>query len=207
MNQYLKRENKPDPSGERNQEEPLEVDRTHIEERTQLCHKASPQMESSRPNEKRNSKEHITPRNGDRLEKNEQKLDRTEKESPGTEWVGECWSAFYAPLGVTGLNGFRITLNNRFQALHDELEKEESAMKDNWWGIKQQLTSTYQEVLGLKKHHHKEWISVETRGKIQEGKNKKKVINNSRKKAEKVKTQAECTETNKRVKKSLRADK
>ncbi|VDO49963.1 unnamed protein product [Schistosoma margrebowiei] len=23
-----------------------------------------------------------------------------------TEWVGECWSAAYAPLGVTGVKGF-----------------------------------------------------------------------------------------------------
>ncbi|VDO60187.1 unnamed protein product [Schistosoma margrebowiei] len=40
-------ENKPDPSGGRNQKEALEVDRTHIEESTQLRHKTSPHMESS----------------------------------------------------------------------------------------------------------------------------------------------------------------
>ncbi|VDO64260.1 unnamed protein product [Schistosoma curassoni] len=38
--------NKPDPGGGgRNQEEALEVDRTHIEESTQLRHKTSPHME------------------------------------------------------------------------------------------------------------------------------------------------------------------
>ncbi|VDP52853.1 unnamed protein product, partial [Schistosoma margrebowiei] len=52
------RENKPDPRGGRNQEEALEVDRTHIEESTQLRHKTSPHMESSRPKEKRKTKEH-----------------------------------------------------------------------------------------------------------------------------------------------------
>ncbi|VDP17131.1 unnamed protein product [Schistosoma margrebowiei] len=71
--------NKPDPSGG-NQEEALGVDSTHIEESTQLRHKASPYMESSGPKEERKTKEHITPRNGDRHEKNEQKLDRTRKE-------------------------------------------------------------------------------------------------------------------------------
>ncbi|VDO67862.1 unnamed protein product [Schistosoma margrebowiei] len=76
-------ENKPDPSGERNQEEALEVDRTHIEESTQLRHKTSPYMESSRPKEKRKTKEHITPGNGDRHEKNEQELDGTRKKGPG----------------------------------------------------------------------------------------------------------------------------
>ncbi|VDP23500.1 unnamed protein product [Schistosoma margrebowiei] len=65
------------------EEEVLEVDRTHIEESTQLRHKTSPYMESSRPKEKRKTKEHITPRNGNRHEKNEQELDGIRKEGPG----------------------------------------------------------------------------------------------------------------------------
>ncbi|VDP49570.1 unnamed protein product, partial [Schistosoma margrebowiei] len=52
-------------SGRRKQEEALEVDRTHNEKSTQLCHKTSPHLQSSRPKEKRKTKEHITPRNGD----------------------------------------------------------------------------------------------------------------------------------------------
>ncbi|VDP66519.1 unnamed protein product [Schistosoma curassoni] len=40
-------------------------------------------MESSRPKEERKTKEHITPRNGDRHEKNEEELDGTRKEGPG----------------------------------------------------------------------------------------------------------------------------
>ncbi|VDP43450.1 unnamed protein product [Schistosoma margrebowiei] len=76
-------ENKPDPSGGRNQEEALEVDRTHIEESTQLRHKTSPDMESSRPKEKRKTKQHITPRNGNRHEKDEQELDGIRKGGPG----------------------------------------------------------------------------------------------------------------------------
>ncbi|VDP21612.1 unnamed protein product [Schistosoma margrebowiei] len=76
-------ENKPDPSGGRNQEEELEVDKTHIEESAQLRHKTSPHMESSRPKEKRKTKEHITPGNGNRHEENEQELDGTRKEGPG----------------------------------------------------------------------------------------------------------------------------
>ncbi|VDP15945.1 unnamed protein product [Schistosoma margrebowiei] len=76
-------ENKLDPSGGRNQEGELEVDRTHIEESTQLHHKTSLHMESSRPKEKRKTKEHITPRNGKRHEKDEQELDGIRKGSPG----------------------------------------------------------------------------------------------------------------------------
>ncbi|VDP24760.1 unnamed protein product [Schistosoma curassoni] len=41
-------EKKPDPSGGRNQEEAMEVDRTRIEKSTQLCQKTSPHLESSR---------------------------------------------------------------------------------------------------------------------------------------------------------------
>ncbi|VDP28092.1 unnamed protein product [Schistosoma margrebowiei] len=40
-------------------------------------------MESSRPKEKRKTKEHITPGNGNRHEKNEQELDGTRKEGTG----------------------------------------------------------------------------------------------------------------------------
>ncbi|VDO99773.1 unnamed protein product [Schistosoma margrebowiei] len=76
-------ENKPDPSGGRNQEEVLEVDRAQIEESTQLRHKTSPHMESSRRKEKRNTKEDITPGNGNRHEKDEQELDGTRKEGIG----------------------------------------------------------------------------------------------------------------------------
>ncbi|VDP45697.1 unnamed protein product [Schistosoma curassoni] len=67
----------------RNQEEALEVDRTHIEESTQLRHKTSPHLEPSRPKEKRKTKEHIMPKNGNRHEKNEQELDGTRKEGRG----------------------------------------------------------------------------------------------------------------------------
>ncbi|VDP15887.1 unnamed protein product, partial [Schistosoma margrebowiei] len=54
------------------------------------------------------------------------------------------------------LNEFKIALNNRFQALQDLLKEEETSMEDSWKGVKEALTSTCQEVLGLKKHHHKE---------------------------------------------------
>ncbi|VDO88608.1 unnamed protein product [Schistosoma margrebowiei] len=40
-------------------------------------------MESSRPKEERKTTEHITPRNGNRHEKNEQESDGTRKEGPG----------------------------------------------------------------------------------------------------------------------------
>ncbi|VDP87631.1 unnamed protein product [Schistosoma mattheei] len=54
------------------------------------------------------------------------------------------------------LNEFKIALNNRFQPLQNLLKEEETTMENNWKGIKEALTSTCQEILGLKKHHHKE---------------------------------------------------
>ncbi|VDO49633.1 unnamed protein product [Schistosoma margrebowiei] len=104
-------------------------------------------------------------------------------------------------------NEFKIALNNRFQALQALLKEEETTMEDNWKSIKEALTSTCQEVVGLKKHHHKEWISTETVDKIEERKNKKTAINNSRTRAEDVQAQAEYIKTNKQVKKSIRTDK
>ncbi|VDO90670.1 unnamed protein product [Schistosoma margrebowiei] len=76
-------ENKPDPSGGINQEEALEVDRTHIEESTELRHKTSPHMESSWPKEEMKTKEHITPGSGNRHEEDEQELDGIRKGGPG----------------------------------------------------------------------------------------------------------------------------
>ncbi|VDO60107.1 unnamed protein product [Schistosoma margrebowiei] len=99
-----------------------------------------------------------------------------------------------------------IALNNRFQALQDLLKEEETSMEDNWNSIKEALTSTCQEVLGLKKYHHKEWISTETLDKIKERKSKKAAINNDRTRAEKVQAQAKYIEANKQVKRSIRAD-
>ncbi|VDO96531.1 unnamed protein product [Schistosoma curassoni] len=94
------------------------------------------------------------------------------------------------------LNEFKINLNNRFQASPDLLKEEETMMEDDWKGIKEALTSTCQKVPGLKKNHHRERISMETLHKIQERKNKKTAINNSRTQAEKVGAQAEYVDTN-----------
>ncbi|VDP41609.1 unnamed protein product [Schistosoma margrebowiei] len=80
-------------------------------------------------------------------------------------------------------------------------------MEGNWKGIKEPLTSTCQEVLGLKKHHHTQRISIETLDRTKERKNKKTAINNSRTRAEKVQAQAEYTESNKQVKRNIRAHK
>ena len=76
-------------------------------------------------------------------------------------------------------------------------------MEDKWKRIKEILTSKCQEVLGRKRHHHKKWILIKTLDRIQERENKKTAINISRTTATKVKAQAEYTEANKQVKRSI----
>ncbi|VDP85652.1 unnamed protein product, partial [Schistosoma mattheei] len=105
------------------------------------------------------------------------------------------------------LNKFKIVLSNKFQTFLDLLNGEGTTVESNWKGIKESITSTCHEVLGHKKHHPKEWITVDTLDKIQERRNKKAAINTSRTRAEKAKAQAEYTEVNKQVKKSIRTDK
>lgn len=56
-----------------------------------------------------------------------------------------------------------------------------------------------------KKYQHKKRISIDTLGKIQE-KNTRRLVNNSQIRAEETKEQAEQIESNKWVKKSIRAD-
>ncbi|VDP78925.1 unnamed protein product, partial [Schistosoma curassoni] len=90
---------------------------------------------------------------------------------------------------------------------HDVLNGEGTVVESNWEGIKEAITSTCHEVLGHEKRHHKEWITVDTLDKIQERRNKKAAINTSRTRAEKAKAQAEYTEVNKQVKRSIRTDK
>ncbi|VDP54646.1 unnamed protein product [Schistosoma mattheei] len=66
------------------------------------------------------------------------------------------------------------------------------------------LTLTCQEVLRYKKHHHEEWVSIETLGTIRERESNKIAVNNRRTRAEEVRAQAEYTEANKKI---TRADK
>ncbi|VDO88575.1 unnamed protein product [Schistosoma margrebowiei] len=105
------------------------------------------------------------------------------------------------------LNKFKIVLSNKSQALHDLLNGEGTTVESNWKGIKEAITSTCHKVLGQMKHHHKEWITLDTLDKIQERRNKKAAINTSRTRAEIAKAQAEYAEANKQAKMGIRTDK
>lgn len=61
----------------------------------------------------------------------------------------------------------------------------------------------YRKVLGNRHHRHKEWIVIETLGRIQQRKSKKVGINNSQLRAEKARAHSEA---NKIVERSIRYD-
>ncbi|XP_058630445.1 craniofacial development protein 2-like [Onychostoma macrolepis] len=101
---------------------------------------------------------------------------------------------------------FELQLKNKFEVLQ-ELHEERSSIQVNWQIIKETLRTVCQEVVGTKKHHHKEWITADTLDKIEERKQKKGAINNSRTRAAKAKAQVEYAEAHRAVKKSIRKDK
>ncbi|VDP38474.1 unnamed protein product [Schistosoma margrebowiei] len=97
-------------------------------------------------------------------------------------------TGYEAIMGRHGLGDRnKIVQSNKFQAFHDLLNREGTTMESNWKVIKEAITSTCHEVLSHKKHHHKEWVTVDTLDKIQERRNKKAAINTSRTRAEKAK--------------------
>ncbi|CAI2727380.1 unnamed protein product [Schistosoma spindalis] len=82
-------------------------------------------------------------------------------------------------------------------------------MEGNWKWVREALTSACRKILGSRKHHRNEWISMENLRMIQERKKKKKTAaeDNCRTRTEKVETQAEYMEAKKQVERSIRADK
>ncbi|VDP43946.1 unnamed protein product [Schistosoma margrebowiei] len=135
------------------------------------------------------------------------KMELKLKKSWTTGWtISQKFNTTF-PQDADKLSKFKLALSNKFQAFHDLLNGERTTMDSNWIGIKEAITSTCHEVLGHKKHHHKDWITVDTLDKIQERRNKKATISTSRTRAEKVKAHAEYTEVNKQMKSSIRTDK
>ena len=73
--------------------------------------------------------------------------------------------------------------------------------------IKEAVTTSCHQVLDPKKYTHKDWITTEAFEKIDEKKNRKAALNNSRTRSEKIRAQAAYTEANRMAKKNFRADK
>ena len=94
-------------------------------------------------------------------------------------------------------NEYSIALTNRFQALQ---YLEEENIDEQWRKTKEVVTSTCNEILGRKKHNHKEWITQNTLDLVTDRKKKKAAINTSRTRSEKARAQEAYTTANKKVK-------
>ena len=68
-------------------------------------------------------------------------------------------------------------------------------------------TNICKEVVGLRKHPQKEWISAKTLKKIESRRMKKAIVNNSLTKAEKARAQKEYADANKEVKRNIKTEK
>lgn len=75
------------------------------------------------------------------------------------------------------------------QVLQEPLEEE--TIEEKRQSFKEAVTSTCKEVLGIKKHSHKDWMTAEIMKNIEERKKKKEARNNSRTRAGKAKVHAE----------------
>ena len=101
---------------------------------------------------------------------------------------------------------FNLVLKNKYEVLQ-ELEEDEHTVLSTWQKVKESLRSTCKEVLGPRKLHQKEWITAETLKKIEDRRNKKAAVNNSKTRATKSKALKEYTEAHRVVKRNIRKDK
>ena len=100
---------------------------------------------------------------------------------------------------------FKLALNNRYQPLQDLPDYED--INANWNLVKETFTNACQEVIGLKKPAHKEWITQASLGYIDKRREKKEAVNNAKTREEKTLAQDAYRTAAKVAKKSLQKDK
>lgn len=103
------------------------------------------------------------------------------------------------------LEDYKITVKNKYQALQEI--NEQTTAENCWEGITETFTTSCHEILGVKKFHHKEYITNDTLKKVMQRKDKKAKVNSSRTRTLKTKAQTEYAEANKITKQSIKADK
>lgn len=83
------------------------------------------------------------------------------------------------------LEEYKITVKNKYQALQETIEQ--TTVENCWEGIKETFNTSCHEIFGVKKYHHKEWITNDTLKKVMaiEKKDKKAKVNSSRTRADK----------------------
>ena len=102
---------------------------------------------------------------------------------------------------------FQISLSNKFQPLQELIEDDETDNETQWEHRKKLWHDSCEEVLGRKETQHKDWISADTTHMLETRRERKCVLNNSRSRAAKAKTQEEYTVVDREVKRSIKKDK
>ena len=100
---------------------------------------------------------------------------------------------------------FQLHLRNKFQSLGNL--GEEADVEVHWSSVKEVITTACQDVLGIKKTEHKEWISKCSLDLINKRRELKEKINESRTRTSKVERQAQYRAAAREVKKSIKKDK
>ena len=109
-------------------------------------------------------------------------------------------------------NAFVLQLRNRFQALSNideqSIDEEEDTVNQQWKQVKNIFDEASKTCLGMQKtRKKKEWITPDTWQAIEERRQLKKKINDSKSARLREKYRAAYTETNRRVKRKIRTDK
>ena len=102
---------------------------------------------------------------------------------------------------------FKVTLRNKYEALMNLQEEDETTVEQDWSQAKKIWHETCEETLGRKTREHKEWITRKTLQKIENRRQKKQIVNRSNSAEAKRAAQQEYMEVHKEVKRSIKQDK
>jgi hypothetical protein len=97
-----------------------------------------------------------------------------------------------------------LELKNRFLVL--SIQNEAKDIEVTWRAIKNVYTETSKKILGFRENQQKEWISEETWKETETRKLAKENVNRSKTRQQKINTQTQYAEINKRVNRSIRKD-
>jgi hypothetical protein len=100
---------------------------------------------------------------------------------------------------------FKLELKNRFLILSSR--NKDTDIEASWKAIINVHTEANEKIVGFRENQQKEWISEEKWKEIETRKLVKEKVNRSKKIQQKISTQKQYSEINKRVKRSIRKDK
>ena len=103
-----------------------------------------------------------------------------------------------------------MELKNRFSSLavdEDEADSVVEVMERRWKNLKEAYNETAEKVLGFQKRKNKPWISLESWKKVDERKELRKKVDDSKSVRIKERRKVEYTEKAREVKRSLQQDK